>query len=66
MTLRARLAKLERNRPEPGADMLELDLPPDLCARIEAVKVAGTFPHGLSDDEMMTVIPAADVARGSI
>ena len=63
MTLRKRLNRLEGNRP-PGPDMLDLDLPPDLCTRIDAAKAAGTFPQSLSDDDLMTVIHAADVARG--
>ena len=60
----ARIARLEQSRPAPGADVLELDMPPDLCARIDAAKAAGTFPQSLSDDDVMTVIHAADVARG--
>lgn len=64
MTLRARISKIEQTRPAYGADMLDLDLHPDLCARIDAAKAAGTFPQSLSDDDLMTVIHAADVARG--
>ncbi len=62
----ARIAKLEHARPAHGAglDMSQLDLPPDLCARIGAAKAAGTFPQSLSDDDLMTVVHAADVERG--
>ena len=65
MTLHARLAKLERNRPEPfAADGLELDLPPDLCARIAAAQAAGTFPQSLADADLEAIVAAGDVARG--
>lgn len=65
MTLRTRLAKLERNRPEPvAASGLELDLPPDLCARIGEAQAAGTFPQSLSDADLETIVAAGDVARG--
>jgi hypothetical protein len=65
MTLRARLAKLERNRPEPfAASWLELDLPPDLCARIGEAQAAGTFPPFLADADLEAIVAAADVTRG--
>ena len=64
MTLRTRLAKLELTRPNPGADLLQLDLPPDLCARIDAAKLAGTYPQSLSDADMLAIVAAADKIRG--
>lgn len=64
MTLCNRLAKLELTRPKPGADGLELDLPPDLCARMDAEMAAGTWPEGLSDDDQMLIVHALDKARG--
>lgn len=65
MMLRARLAKLERNRPEPfAASGLELDLPPDLRARIAKAQTAGTFPQSLADVDLEAIVAAADVARG--
>jgi len=65
MTLRKRILHLEGNCP-PERKTLELDLPPDLCARITAAKAAGAFPQGLCDDDLLAVIHAADVARGRI
>lgn len=65
MTLRARLAKLERNRPAPFcADGLEVDLPPDLCARIGKAQAAGTFPQSLGDADLEAIVEAGDMARG--
>lgn len=64
MTLRARLAKLERNRPEPlAASGLELDLPPDMCARIGKAQAAGTFPQSLADADLEAIVAAGDMAR---
>ncbi|WP_433990170.1 hypothetical protein SuNHUV7_15150 (plasmid) [Pseudoseohaeicola sp. NH-UV-7] len=60
----ARIAKLERNRPDPRAcEQLDLDLPPDLCARIEDAKVAGTFPQSLSNDDLLAIKRAADLVQ---
>jgi hypothetical protein len=64
MTLRNRLAKLELTRPNPGADLLQLDLPRDLYARIDAAKLAGTYPQSLSDGDMLAIVAAADKIRG--
>ena len=65
MTLCARLSKLERNRPEPFATSgLELDLPPDICARIAQAQAAGTFPQSLCDADLEAILAADDVARG--
>lgn len=65
MTLRARLARLERNRPEPfAAAGLDLDLPPDLCARIAAAKAAGTFPQALGAADLEAIVALGDVIRG--
>ncbi|MFO7920344.1 MAG: hypothetical protein R6U99_05920 [Nioella sp.] len=61
----ARIAKLERIRPDPVAgEALDLDLPPDKCARILAAKAAGTFPQSLADPDLEAIVHAADVARG--
>lgn len=61
----ARIAQLERNRPAPSTgEALDLDLPPDMCERIEAAQAAGTFPQSLSDDDLRAVVDAADVAKG--
>lgn len=64
MTLRTRLARLERNRPPPRATLPRLDLPPDLFARIEAALLAGSYPQSLSDADMLAIVAAADKARG--
>ena len=65
MTLHARLAKLERNRPQPfAASGLELDLPPDMCARIAAAQAAGTYPQSLADADLEAIVAAGDVTRG--
>jgi hypothetical protein len=65
MTLRARLAKLERNRPEPlAASGLVLDLPPALLARIAEALAAGTFPQSLSRADRAEILAAADLASG--
>ena len=68
MTLRTRLATLEKSRPAPakapGLKMSDLNLPPDLCDRIKAAYKAGTYPHSLSIDDVMTIIHAAEAARG--
>ncbi|MDP3960678.1 MAG: hypothetical protein Q8Q26_11585 [Pseudorhodobacter sp.] len=65
MTLKTRLNRLEGHR-APDAGALELDLPPDLCARIAAAKAAGTFPRGLSDADIDDILAADDKARGRI
>jgi len=61
----ARIARLERNRPEPlaGAE-LDLDLPPDICERIITAKTAGTFPQSLSLDDLRAVSRAMGFAQG--
>lgn len=64
MTIKKRLDRLERNRLFQSTDALELDLSPDLCRRIDAAHAAGAFPHGLCADDLMTIVNAADVARG--
>jgi hypothetical protein len=65
MTLHARLAKLERNRLEPFAvSGLELDLPPDLCARIAEAQELGTFAQSLADADLEAIVAASDVTRG--
>lgn len=66
MNLRTRLGRLERTHLARSPDVLELDLPPDLWARIDATKKAGVFPHGLSDNDLMAFIHAADKARGHV
>lgn len=65
MTLNARLLTLERNRPDPMPGVaLDLDLPPDMCTRIIAVKAAGTFPQSLADADLEAIVAAADKAKG--
>lgn len=65
MTLRARLSKLERNRPESfAASGLQLDLAPDICARIAKAQAAGTFPKSLADADLEAIVAAADKIRG--
>lgn len=65
MTLRARLAKLECNRPESfAASGLEFDLPPDLRARSGEAQAAGTFPQSLTDADLETILAAGDLTRG--
>jgi len=65
MTLRARLAKLEQARPEPfAASGLELELPPELCARIAQAQAVGTCPQSLCDADLLVIVAAYDVARG--
>lgn len=65
MSLRARLAKLERDRPETfAASGLELDLPPDLCARIGKAQAVGTYPQSLCDADLSAIVAAGDMIRG--
>ena len=65
MTLRARLSKLEQSRPEPfAASGPDLDLPPDICARIAQAQAAGTFPQSLADADLEAIVAAADKKRG--
>ena len=65
MTLRARLARLERNRPAQSDAGLDIDLAPDLEARVTAAQAAGTFPASLSDDDLLAMQAAIQAARGS-
>ena len=44
--------------------MLDLDLPPDLCARIDAAKAAGLGLAALEPADLEAIVAAADVARG--
>ena len=65
MNLRARLAKLERNRPQPSTDSagwLE-GLPADLLWRCAEASRAGTFPKSLSPADIEVLMEAA---RGSM
>lgn len=65
MTLRSRIDRIEATRPKSlTCAALELDLPPDLCARIIASQAAGTFPQSLADADLEAIMAAADVARG--
>lgn len=65
MNLRPRLARLERNRPDPFTDSgQELDLCPDICARIFRAQAAGTFPQSLADADLEAIVAAGDVTRG--
>jgi hypothetical protein len=63
MTPRNKLAKLELTRPNPGADLMQLDLSPDLCAQINAAKLAGTYSRSLSAAAMMSIVAAANKIR---
>jgi hypothetical protein len=45
--------------------MLDLDLPPEISARIEAAQAAGTFPQSLHDDDLRAIVHAHDTARAS-
>lgn len=60
----ARIARLEQTRPAPvavpGLKLSELALPPDLCARIKLAYRAGTYPQSLCDDDLLTIVHAAD------
>ncbi|MEI4235084.1 hypothetical protein [Roseovarius sp. D22-M7] len=61
----ARIAKLERIHPAPVAgESLDIDLPPDISARIMAAKAAGTYPQSLADSDLQAIVRAADVVRG--
>jgi hypothetical protein len=65
MTLRARLTKLEQARPERfAASGLELELRPDICARIAQAQAAGTFPKSLAEADLEAIVAAADKIRG--
>jgi hypothetical protein len=63
MTLRARLSRLERERPPPAA-VLDVRLPGDLCARIGAAQVEGTYPGSLCNADLEAIVAAGDLARG--
>lgn len=43
--------------------MLDLDLPSDLCARIDAAKEACTFPESRCYDDILFVIFAAEKGK---
>jgi len=62
VTLRARLARLERTRPALGADVpLDLKgLPRDVAARIMGATAQGTFPRGLCDADLEALVALAD------
>lgn len=62
MTMKKRLQKLERARPE-TPDLPAPDLPADLVERVQAVKAAGTFPQGLSDADLAALMAARMEAR---
>lgn len=65
MKLRARIDRLEGNRPKVEAGLLlALDLPPDLCARIAASQAAGTFPQSLATTDLEAIVAASDETRG--
>lgn len=65
MTLRARLSKLERNRPEPFATSgLQLDLATDICARIAKAQATGTYPKSLCDADLSAIVGAFDKMKG--
>lgn len=62
MTLGKRLDRLEGTA-LPRLRAPDIDLPPDLCARINAAQAAGTFPQSLSTDDLMVVQHAMDLAK---
>lgn len=64
--LGSRIANLERAAPPDDRDrgMIELCLTPDLCARIEAARAAGSFPEALSDDDLRALLSASRTAGG--
>jgi hypothetical protein len=65
MTLRARIDRLQANRPKVEAGgLLTLDMPPDLCARIAKAQAAGTCPQSLCDADLSAILAAYDLARG--
>lgn len=65
MKLRARIDRLEGNRPKVEAGwLLALDLPPDPCALIAASQAAGTFPQALAEADLEAIVTASDEARG--
>ena len=66
MTLRARLARLERNHPAQSDDVLNIDLAPDLEARVTAAQAAGTFPQSLATDDLRSVLRAVQAAQGEL
>lgn len=65
MTLRAPIDRLQANRPKVEAGgLLTLDMPPDLCARMQAAMQVGTFPQSLCDADLSAIVAAYDLARG--
>jgi hypothetical protein len=62
MTLGKRLDRLEGTA-LPRLRALDIDLPPDLCARINAAQAAGTFPQSLSTDDLMVVQHAINLVK---
>lgn len=63
MTLRTRLARLEHTRPPPAA-LPDVALPVDLCARIYAAQMTGTYPESLCNADLEAIVAAGDLARG--
>ena len=57
-----RIAQLEQSRPARSFVGVELDLPPDLCARIEAAMDAGTYPGAMSDADLMAIMRGFEAA----
>jgi hypothetical protein len=56
MKLRNRLAKLEQALPAQAFAGVEIDPPPDLCARIEAALDAGTYPGAMSNADLLAIM----------
>jgi len=56
------LARLEANRPAPGAlPLLDLaGLAPDVVALVTGLMADGTFPRGLSDADLQALVSLAN------
>jgi len=57
-----RLARLEANRPAPGASLPPdlVGLPRDVAARVMQAKADGTFPRSLCDADLEAMVALAD------
>lgn len=57
-----RITRLEQSRPAHTCEGVTLDLPPALCARIDAAKDAGTFPGALSNADLLAIMRGFEAA----
>ena len=62
MSHRTRLARLEQRRLPVSAPFV-LTLPKALSCRVAEAKARGSFPHSLTDVDLLAVLEAADNAR---